>query len=140
MFARFKDLFFPRRPTFRQFVKFGIVGACNTVLDFAVYLALTRTSAFWGEHIIMAATVSFLVAVASSFFFNNFWTFRRDANDLSSRSIKFLIVATGGLCWNALILGLLTRAGMYDIIAKLIATGMVLAWNFTMQKRWTFRA
>lgn len=140
MIGRLKEIIFPHRHTFKQFVKFGIVGAFNTVLDFSLYIALTRTTEFWSRHIIMAATVSFLAAVASSFILNNFWTFRRDACDLTTRSIKFLIVAAGGLCWNALILALFVQAGFHDILAKLIATGIVLVWNFTMQKRWTFGA
>ncbi len=123
-----------------QFMKFAAVGAFNTVLDFAVYLSLTRSSAFWGAHIVGAATVSFLVGVTSSFILNNFWTFRQDASGWRRRAPKFLAIAVGGLLWNDTILHLLTQAGLRDIAAKLIATAIVLFWNFTLQKTWTFRA
>lgn len=129
-----------RRRLAVQFVKFAAVGAFNTVLDFAVYLGLTRSSGFWGAHIVGAATVSFLVGVTSSFILNNFWTFRADVSGWRRRAPKFLAVAIGGLLWNDAILHLLTQAGMHDIAAKLAATGIVLFWNFTLQKTWTFRA
>jgi putative flippase GtrA len=129
-----------RRRLAAQFVKFAAVGAFNTVLDFAVYLLLTRSSAFWSARIVAAATVSFLVGVTSSFILNNFWTFRQDASGWRRRAPKFLAVAVGGLVWNDLILHLLTQAGVHDITAKLIGTAIVLFWNFTLQKTWTFRA
>ncbi|HTM69164.1 MAG TPA: GtrA family protein [Candidatus Binatia bacterium] len=123
-----------------QFLKFAAVGAFNTVLDFGVYLWLTRSYAFWGAHIVGAASVSFVLAATSSFLLNNFWTFGQDAAGWHRRVPKFFVVALGGLLWNAAILHLLTTAGVHDIIAKLVATGVVLIWNFTLQKKWTFRA
>src|SRR5688572_23245899 len=129
-----------KRRTMGQFVRFAAVGAFNTVLDFGVYVALTRGIPGWSERYVAAATVSFLVAVASSFLLNTFWTFRSDLNLWHRRAPKFLIVAAGGLAWNAFIIHTLTVMGAHDIIAKLVATGLVLFWNFTLQKKWTFRA
>ena len=122
-----------------EFLRFGFVGLCNTVLDFTVYYVLTRNFLFWGDHVVAAAAVSFCVAVASSFFLNNFWTFRRDAQSLHHRSVKFFIVALAGLAWNSAILYGLISAGLHDILAKLAATAVVMMWNFILQKTWTFR-
>lgn len=123
-----------------QFIKFAAVGAFNTVLDFGVYLWLTRSFPFWKAHIVSASSVSFVLAVASSFILNNLWTFRQDVGGWRKRGAKFFLVAAGGLLWNAAILHLFTTLGLHDIPAKLIATGLVLMWNFTLQKTWTFRA
>ncbi|HTK05125.1 MAG TPA: GtrA family protein [Candidatus Eisenbacteria bacterium] len=137
----FLDMFIESRKRLAvQFIKFAAVGAFNTVLDFGVYLWLTRSYPFWGAHIIAAATVSFVLAATSSFILNNFWTFRQDLAGCRRRAPKFFAVAVGGLLWNAAILHLLTTFGVHDIIAKLFATGVVLMWNFTLQKKWTFRA
>ncbi len=138
LIACLKDIILRRRVTAAQFAKFFIIGGINTVVDFGIYVALTRLSGFWGRHIIWAACVSFTVAVFSSYLMNSFWTFKQRQLDLQ-RSLKFFVVATGGLAWTALIIYLLTTAGLYDIFAKIIATGLVLIWNFTLQKKWTFR-
>jgi putative flippase GtrA len=122
-----------------QFVRFGVVGAFNTALDFSIYVALTRGSAWWGRHILLAASVSFSCGVVSSFLLNNFWTFRKDARAWHRRSAKFLVVALAALAWNNAILFVLTRLGMHDILAKLFATGVVTGWNFAMHRTWTFR-
>jgi putative flippase GtrA len=128
-----------RRPTAAQFVRFAVVGACNTALDFSVYVLLTRLVPFWGRHLLLAATVSFSLAAVSSFIFNNFWTFRHSAEGWLERLPKFSFIVFGGLCWNLLLLHLLLSAGMNDIIAKLAATCIVLFWNFTLQKLWAFK-
>ena len=78
--------------------------------------------------------------MSASFILNNLWTFRQDVSGWHRRAPKFLAVALGGLLWNDAILHLLTQAGLNDVTAKLIATGIVLFWNFTLQKSWTFRA
>jgi len=134
-----KDIILRRRVTAVQFAKFFIIGGINTVVDFGIYVALTRLFDFWSRHIVWAATVSFTVAVFSSYLMNTRWTFSQRQLDWR-RTMKFYVVATGGLGWNALIIYLLTNVGLYDIFAKIIATGLVLIWNFTLQKKWTFRS
>lgn len=128
-----------RRQTVGQFLRFSAVGTANFFLDYLVYIGLTRGFVFWGGHIIMAATVSFIAAVISSFFLNTFWTFRGASAGWHRRAGKFLAVAVGGLALNALILFSLTELGIYDLVAKLVATAMVLVWNFQLQKKWTFQ-
>ncbi len=44
-----------RGETAGQFVRFAAVGAINTVVDFGVYVVLTRSSVFWGSHLVLAA-------------------------------------------------------------------------------------
>lgn len=120
-----------------EFIRFCIVGVINTGVDFAVYIGLTRPMPFWTQHYVLASACSFLVAVFSSFLLNTFWTFRRQ-NVEWARSVKFFAVAVGGLVLNAATLYTLTHFGLFDLFAKAAATGVVLAWNFTLQKKWTF--
>jgi putative flippase GtrA len=133
------ERFSPYRRTAGQFLRFSAVGTINFFLDYAVYIVLTRGLVFWGRHIVMATTASFIVAVTSSFVLNTFWTFRCDAAGWHKRVWKFFVVAAGGLALNALILFVLTGLGVYDLLAKLAATAIVLVWNFFLQKKWTFR-
>lgn len=122
-----------------QFVRFAVVGTINTVADFSVYVLLTRSSVFWGSHLVSAAVVSFSVGVVSSFILNNFWTFRLSGTNWRARIGKFSAVAMGGMLLNAAILHMFIRTGMYDLLAKAIATVLVMGWNFALQKMWTFR-
>ncbi len=108
------------------------------MLDFGIYVGLTRLTGFWRGHYVLAACVSFACAVLSSYLVNTYWTFRQQGTDLR-RAAKFFAVATAGLGWNALIIWGAVRLGAYDLAAKVLATGAVLIWNFLLQKHWTFR-
>ncbi len=130
---------FFHRQTAKEFVRFGVVGACNTVLDFFLYYALTRSVPFFMAHVVIAAAISFCAAVSCSFVLNTFWTFQKDSHAWHRRSAKFFLVALVGLALNSVILLFLTHVGVHDLIAKLFATGVVILWNFTLQKTWTFR-
>ena len=124
----------------RQLVKFCLVGGFNTALDFGIYFGLTRTWPFFAHHYLMAATASFSVAVVSSFLLNTFWTFRAAEGAWQRRAPRFFAVALVGVSLNAGIIFLLVEGGLHDMLAKIAATGIVLMWNFTAQKFWTFKA
>ena len=128
------------KETLAQFVKFSVVGAFNTGLDFSVYLFLTRAFASWGAHPVRASATSFCVGVLSSFILNNFWTFGFSGTRWHARIMKFAAIAAIGLSLNSGIMYALISIGTYDVLAKAVATATVVAWNFTMQKTWTFRA
>jgi putative flippase GtrA len=123
----------------KQFVKFCLVGTLNTGVDFGIYLALTRLTSFWSWHVVAASAVSFSVAVLSSFVLNTFWTFRCGGSGWHRRVLPFFAVAIGGLLVNTLTVWFVVTLGVWDVLAKVVATAFTLAWNFTMQRRWTFK-
>src|SRR5207245_3583378 len=60
------------RHSWEQLGKFCAVGAVGYVVNLAVYASLLHA----GLHYLLAATCSFLVAVASNYTLNRHWTFR----------------------------------------------------------------
>lgn len=139
MFSALWRLFVAHRHTFGEFARFGIVGATNTVLDFGLYVGLTRGFAFWERHYVAANAIAFAVAVTSSFLFNNFWTFKKDHRNWHVRGSRFLAIAFAALGLNSLVLYALTSYGIHDLLAKLVAIAAVGFWNFSMYKMWAFR-
>ncbi len=127
------------RPTVRQFVKFVIVGFTNTVLDFGIYVALTRLSEFWREHYLWANVIAFSIAVVNSYIWNRRWTFRNTQRAIHIQFAKFALVSIVGLGLNEAVLALLvSAAGFYDIAAKAAAVAVVTVWNFAANRFWTF--
>jgi putative flippase GtrA len=124
----------------RQFVKFCVVGSINTGADFSAYFAMTRLVPFFRTHYVAAAMLSFCLGVVSSFLLNTFWTFRAGRDGWLERLPKFATVALVALALNALIVAALVESGVHDMLAKVAATGIGIAWNFTAQKKWTFAA
>lgn len=129
-----------KRPVIKQLMKFSIVGALNTGIDFIIYLLLTRLSHFWQTHYLWAAGISFSVAVINSYILNKTWTFRDKSKEIHLQFPKFFLISLVALALNELILYFLVgHLKIYDLLAKIIAVILVTFWNFTMNKIWTFK-
>jgi putative flippase GtrA len=126
-----------RRPhNWVQLAKFCTVGATGYVINLAVFSALVL-GADW--HHLLAATVSFLVAVTNNYTWNRVWTFRGQRGHVAYQGIRFLIVAVCALAANLLILDGLVMLGMEKIPAQALAILLVTPLNFIGNKLWSFR-
>jgi putative flippase GtrA len=126
-----------RRPhNWVQLAKFCTVGATGYVINLAVFSALVL-GADW--HHLVAATVSFLVAVTNNYTWNRVWTFRGERGHVAYQGIRFLIVAVCALAANLLILDGLVMLGMEKIPAQALAILLVTPLNFIGNKLWSFR-
>lgn len=137
----FLNKFFSRFPVFGQFIKFCLVGITNVIIDFSVYIGLTRLIEFFRIHYLIASLISFSLAVSWSFFVNRAWTFKNKQKSVYSQYFKFFLVSAIGLLLHTLVLYILVDYfGFYDILAKAIAVVLVTFWNFSLNKFWTFNS
>lgn len=150
-----------RREGVRQFVKFCIVGASSTLIDFTIYLFLIERVHLQdtvGSLTLarpLAQAISFLFAVTNGFIWNSRWTFRKVApapRGHHRRYGKFVLTNVVGLGLNLLILNVvahlappaltaLLASHLHDpagFIGKVCATAVVVFWNFMASKYWTF--
>ena len=128
-----------------RFARFLTVGALGTFLDFGL-LSLLKV---FGFPTLLANSLSFSAGVANNFTFNRLWTFA-DAKRSNWRRqlMEFLLVSLVGLALNnAIVLWLETPLGQllgqpeYGYLpAKVIATGVVVFWNYFANRYWTFKA
>ena len=135
-----------QRPGLRQFIKFGIVGASSTVVNFAI-LNLMMIVFHQGRYV--AETIAFLVSVVNGYAWNNRWTFKEaQAKAVHTQFGQFLLVSAVGLVLNLLIIRLISVPLEHDFscsvikatnISQLIATGVVVFWNYFANRHWTFK-
>ena len=131
-----KDLL--KRRGIRQLIKFGIVGVSSTVIDWGIYLLLTR---IFGFYYLMAKILSFGVAVLNSYIWNRRWTFRSNDPAKLKQFIKFLTISFVGVVLNTFIMYLsVEHLRWHDIYGLFLATAIVLFWNFLANKFYTFRS
>lgn len=137
--AKFKKywIIFPK--TFRQFIKYSVVGASNAIVDFGIYWSLTRSFVFFETHYLFANACAFVVAVTWGFIWNKNWSFENKDGKRARQYTKYILVNLGGLVIIEVILYVLVTLGMFDIWAKIIGCFFAWAWNFTMNKIWTFK-
>ena len=124
---------------FAQFTRFVITGSMNAMIDFTVYLGLTRFFDFWHYHLALATGVAFIVANTNSYFMNKYWTFTSRTKRNITEYGKFITVSMIGFTINILTFYfLVAQLGVHDLVAKVVVVGIVLMWNFTVNKFWTF--
>lgn len=145
-------LFSSRREQ-KRFAKFAIVGAIGAVVDFLVFNFFFK---FLGLLPLISQALSFAAAVTSNFILNRYWTFH------DSRSKRLHIQAGQYVLVN--FVGLLIRTPIFNGFAVLFgrllgarplpfgvtaywlshnlalagAIGVVLLWNYFINRKWTF--
>ncbi len=129
-----------------QFIKFAIVGASNTLVDWVVFYILIN-SVFGGQHS-LAKAISFVVAVLNSYLWNTIWTFKREYQAINANKsaifIKFIIISLIGWAINVYIYNL--AAGNLsvqlvnkDLLPLILASASAIIVNFFGNKMWTYR-
>jgi putative flippase GtrA len=131
-----------------RFSKFLVVGTIGAVVDFGTLTLLIELAGF---PTLVANTISFSAAVVSNFTFNRYWTYPDSRNKpITSQLGQFALVSIIGLIINNTILILLegpfdrllavneSLAGYGYLPAKVIATVVVLFWNFFVNRYWTY--
>ncbi|MDO8367677.1 MAG: GtrA family protein [Saprospiraceae bacterium] len=120
-----------------KFIKFGIVGVSGVVVDFGVTWLLKEQ---FRLNKYIANSTGFGCAVLSNYVLNRIWTFHSADPHVGVQFAKFTMVALIGLGINNAIIFLLTeRRGVKFYPAKLIATGVVMLWNFGANVLFTFK-
>lgn len=127
-----------RRPqNWVQLVQFCAIGGVGAGINLAVYTALVHGA---DVHYLLAATVSFVVAVTNNYLLNRWWTFRRHRGSVASQGARFLVVSLVALGANLLIVLLLVEAaGLPKVPAQVLAIVLVTPVNFVGNKLWSFR-
>jgi putative flippase GtrA len=141
-----------------RFLKFSIVGTIGAVVDFGTLYLLHVVV---GLPIVVANTFSFTAAVLSNFLWNRYWTYPDSrSKPIRTQLLQFFVVNVVGWGINTGILVLLRDPAVLFIgtlgvrtplsfspeqayrwgynLAKVIATGIVLFWNFFINRLWTY--
>lgn len=131
--------FLDSKESFRQFMKFCVVGGTCALTNFVILYVLTEKFGFW---YLWSNTISFIVAGTMNFVFNKFWTFNNEIKGKAAftQLIKFLIVMVSGILINTGILYVLTEFfGIYYLLSWVFSTGIVTFWNYGLNRFWTFK-
>ena len=127
-----------------RFSRFLAVGAVGTLLDFSL-LTLLKLA---GLPTLLANSLSFTAGLVNNFTWNRLWTFGDAIQpDWRRQLVQFTAVSLVGLALNNLIM--LSLEGIFGAMlnqpdwgylpAKVIATGVVVFWNYFANRMWTFK-
>ena len=118
-----------------QFGRFMVVGGIATALQYAILLALTAGA---GVQPLIASSIGFAASAAANYTLNRRFTFHSEVNYVAGLE-RFAITAGVGLALNALVMAMGTGpAKMNYVVTQVLATAVVLFWNFHVNRLWTF--
>ena len=141
-----------------RFLKFSVVGTIGAVVDFGTLYIL---HVLLKLSLVAANSCSFTTAVVSNFLWNRYWTYPDSrSKPIRTQMTQFFVVNIVGWGINTLILMLLrdpfvtmmeeigssivllaapeTAYRLGYNLAKVVATGVVLFWNFFINRIWTY--
>ena len=127
-----------------------MIGLLNTAIDFAVLNILIKlTGITKGNGLIPLNMISFTVAVTNSYFMNKHWSFAdTSSSDGGKKFSMFLVVSIIGAILNTWIVKFVSTnitpvlnlsPQLWVNVAKALATGVSLVWNFTGYKIVVFK-
>jgi putative flippase GtrA len=112
------------------FVKFGVVGALNTLLSYAISSGLFY---LLGVSEPIAQAVGYLCGCASSFLLNGKFTFRAKGSVL-----KFAAVNVVSLIAGSVLAEIWSLAGIEYWLANIITTAITMLINFIGYRLWVY--
>lgn len=136
-----------------RFLKFATVGALGALIDFGVMNLLSH---WFNLRLVYAGSLSFICAVISNFTLNRYWTYpdSRSRHFLHQLGMFFLVNAVG-IAFRIPILHYVEppmalafervvhiSSRTAELLAKnatlAFAIGVVLIWNFFINRYWTY--
>ena len=116
-----------------QFFRYAFVGAIASFVDWGVLWSVE----WLGLHYLLAAIVSFFAGLATNFFLSKKLVFNAQKARVSSflEFVSYGAIGAIGLLLTLGIMYALTEWAMFHfMISKIIATALVLIWNFLARK------
>ena len=123
---------------FQQIMRFGVVGIIAFLIDYGVLMFLSQV-----VHIpaVVAGAISFCVSVVFNYLASMRYVFKhRDDMGRDREFVIFIILSVIGLGINEAILwagtALFGDSAVAVTAVKVVATAVVMVWNFVSRKRW----
>lgn len=116
-----------------QFFRYLFVGGFAFLVDFSLLYVF---SDICGIYYLISAMLSFIISLIVNYLISTYWVFNK--NQMDNKLVEFGIfslIGVVGLIFTEIILYLCTDViGLYYLISKIIATAIVMFWNFLARR------
>lgn len=124
----------PTKNGFLQFFRYIFVGGIATIVDWGVLFLLTD---FAHIYHLVSAIIAFIAGLITNFFLSKILVFKANEARVNPllEFVSYAIIGVIGLGITELIMFLFTDCwSIHYMISKVIATVIVLAWNYLARK------
>lgn len=123
-----------------QFIKFGIVGASNTLIAYVIY----SICVYLGIHYLLANALGFFISVLNAYYWSDRFVFKKGEGE--ARSAIWTLVktyvaygSTGLLLASILLYLYVDKLQISEYIAQLLVLVITIPLNFIINKFWSFK-
>jgi len=117
-------------------MRFVLVGGSATAIHYAIMFVLLKLQLCDKT---VASSTGFVISAIFNYLANAHFTFQGDHNHAESVP-RFVAMMAAGAVINASVLNGLVWIGLPVWLAQILATGVVLVWNYIINAVWTFKA
>lgn len=119
-----------------KFIKFALVGGLGFIIDFGLTWIFKEKLKFNKYY---ANAIGFCAAATSNFYLNRSWTFQSKDPEIWLQYYKFILISLIGLGLNTIVIYLFEKnTNLSFYWSKIIATILVVLWNFSANYFYTF--
>lgn len=105
------------------------------MLDFALLVLLHGVLEL---NVIIAASLSYWIAIAFNFMANRFWTFAATDANIIKHLAAYLMLLSFNYLFTVTYIGVMTDLSMHYTIAKITAVAIQISWTYVIYKKIIF--
>ena len=123
-----------------QFIKFGIVGASNTLIAYVIY----SICVYLGIHYLLANALGFFISVLNAYYWSDRFVFKKGEGEARSAiwtlAKTYIAYGSTGLLLASVLLYLyVDKLHISEYIAQLLVLVITIPLNFIINKFWSFK-
>jgi putative flippase GtrA len=119
----------------RELLLYAVIGGSGVLLDYLLFLLLFN---HFGMHHQLANALSTTAGITNNFVLNSLFNFRK-TDRILVRFLRFYAVGIAGIVLTFLLLAVFsTWLGIDANLVKLASLPVVLLFQYTINKRWSF--
>ena len=119
-----------------QFIKFGIVGASNTLISLLIYYIFILV----GINYLVANISGYIISSIWGYVLNKVWVFKENKCDTKVSICKYYIIYGSSLLINLLSMYILVdQLNVSEIVSPLLTLCITIPYNFILNKVWAFK-
>lgn len=137
--GNFRSIFVaPTNNTMIQLFRYAFVGGAASIVDWGILYILSVL----GMYYLLSAIFGFFGGLATNFMLSKLFVFSKEKVKVSIRGefLSYALIGVIGLGLTLIFMYIMTELiGIYFMISKIIATVLVLIWNFGARKMFLYK-
>ena len=136
--GKFKELMLSETEnTLLQFFRYCFVGGIATIVDWGTTYYVEKI----GVHYLIAATIAFILALICNYLLSKCMVFNGKETNLSTNKefLAYAVIGIAGLILTVILMHVMTEwFEMYFMVSKIVATLLVLVWNYGARRKFIY--